>query len=129
MNMSSGSGRFLAITAAAAMLSAAAFAGHKSSQNVVISTGSRFANGDAGHVHNSSDTVQYIMCRSFGTSGACFARNKDNVVRSCSTTSSSMLNGIRSITSESYIYFQWDEDGVCTSITVENGSVARPKQP
>ena len=126
--MNSRSGRFFVIAAAAAMLSATAFAGHKSSQNVVINTGSRFANGDTGHVHNSSDTVQYIMCRSFGTSGSCYARNKDDVSRSCSTTSSSMLNTIRSINSESYVYFQWDADGNCTAITVENGSVARPKE-
>jgi hypothetical protein len=50
------------------------------------------------------------------------------VARSCSTTNGTLLNNIRSINSDSYIYFKWNEDGVCTTITVEHGSVTRTKE-
>jgi hypothetical protein len=127
MNMRSRSSSWF-IAVAAAVLSTTAFAGFKSSQNVVISTGSMFANGDAGYVHNSSDGDQYIMCRISGSTGYCYARNRDQVSRSCSTTNSGLLNAIRAINGDSYIYFKWNDDGVCTSLTVENGSVARTKE-
>jgi len=125
--MRSGSGRSIAVALAAAVLSTTAFAGFKSGQNVVISTGSRFANGDAGYVYRSDDTVQYIVCRASNSTGSCYARNRDGVTRSCSTTSSTLLANIRSMNGDSYIYFKWDEDGTCTTVTVENGSTTRPK--
>jgi hypothetical protein len=118
----------MSVVLAAAVLSSTAIAGFKSSQNVVISTGSMFANGDVGTVHNSSDGDQYIMCRITGSTGTCYARNRDQVARSCSTTSSTLVNTIRFINGDSYIYFKWNADGVCTTITVENGSVARTKE-
>jgi len=120
--------RSWSVALAAAVLSSTAMAGLKSSQNVVINTGSMFANGDSGFVHNSSDGDQYIFCRISGSTGTCYARNRDQVSRSCSTTNSTLLNNIRYIHGDSYIYFKWNDDGVCTTITVENGSVTRPKE-
>jgi hypothetical protein len=127
MNMRSGL-RFWSIALVAAALSSAAIAGTKSGQHVVLSTAGMYANGDSGYVHNSSDGDQYIFCRITGSTGNCYARNRDQVSRSCSTTNSTLVNTIRYIHGDSYIYFKWNEDGVCTSITVENGSMTRPKE-
>ena len=118
----------LSAVLAAAALCPAAFAGDQSAQNVVIISAASAALGDVGHVHNSPDDVQYIGCEISGSSGTCHARDKSGQTRSCTTTNATHLNTILSVTSDSYIYFRWNSEGLCAAVKVENGSMGRPKE-
>jgi hypothetical protein len=123
--------RRAAIAAAAVGLlaSTAAFAGHLSGQSVVISDGQRLANGDLGFVHNSSDRVQYIGCQLGTGFGYCYAMNKAGINRTCFTFDPAMISTLRSLKSDSYLVFKWNDSGACTNVSVLNGSHAAPKQP
>ena len=108
-------------------LSASAWAGFHTGQQVVISDPGMFANGDLGYVHNTPDLIQYIGCTSYGTSAQCMARNLAGVLRSCSTANPAMLASIHSLNGDSHLYFGWNAAGQCTFVNVRNASYTEEK--
>ena len=119
--------RILGAALVAGALATTAFAGMKTSQQVVIVDANKFANGELGHVRNTADSVQYIGCTIKGTAGSCTARNSAGLTRSCSTTEAKWLATIAAVNGDTYLYFRWDTDGKCNLIIVENNSTPAPK--
>jgi hypothetical protein len=121
--------------ASAVLMSSAAFAGFRSGTDVVINDASRWAYGDLGQVHNSSDRTQLIGCYNTinfaGWDGGCYAQNTSGVWRSCYTTDPNMMASVmatlRSVSGNSYLTFTWDGAGRCTDLSVENDSMTSPK--
>jgi hypothetical protein len=122
--------RRAAIAAASVGLLAStlAFAGQLSGQHVVIFDPNHLANGDLGYVHNSSDRVEYIGCQLGGGFGYCYAMNSDGISRTCFTVDPATIRAIRSLKSDSYLVFVWDDSGTCTNVYVDNGSITEPKK-
>ena len=110
-------------------------AGLKTSQAVVIVTTptTRLANADLGFAHNTANNVEQISCTvSTNTSSAsvsCFARNSEGLTVSCLSTDPDLVAAARSLSSDSYLIFRWNDEGQCTNITVRQGSASRPKAP
>jgi hypothetical protein len=116
------------------LVPALGLAGFKQGQSVVIvdnadSTG--FANADMASAHNSADSVQYIGCTVYGSTGgtsvSCIARALDGRSRSCFTTNANMIQAAANIDSDGYLIFYWNAAGQCTSISAANGSYLHPK--
>jgi len=114
--------------AGALLSSTAAFAGWRSSQEVVIWDVLSFANGDVSYASNTADTGQRIECESKGGSGYCLAEDQTGLTRQCSTSDSDLLAVIRSLKNDSYLSFSWDTNGHCTNIRVDNSSYTVPKK-
>jgi len=104
-----------------------AYAGLHTMIPVTINDPAMFANGDVSFVHNTPDSTQFIFCVSQGTSANCLARDLAGLVRSCSTANPAHLAAIHSIGTSSFLLFQWNEAGQCTSVTVRTGSLTVPK--
>jgi hypothetical protein len=106
-----------------------AFAGLKSSQEVIISTSALkpYATGDVGYVRNTLDSTQYIGCEYTATAGDCFAVNSAGLYKTCSTTDPALLEVMHSINGDSNLFFSWNTDGTCKSIRVEQDSMPAPK--
>lgn len=114
----------------ALVASAAALAGFKTGQSVVISDSGQFANGDLGYVRNTPDSTEYIGCYNWSNTQAyCFARDANGNSRSCSTTFADFVAVARSLNGDSYLYFQWDSNGQCVFVEVGTGSFTAPKAP
>lgn len=120
---------FVATLAAAGLIAVAATAsaGLRWGYQVSISDTSRYALGDLSATRGTADGVQYIGCyHNTSNNGSCYATNAAGLSRSCSTSNPAHLAVIRSIASESYLYFQWNTDGTCNYILVDNGSRFKP---
>jgi len=108
---------------------ASAFAGNKTSYEVVISTTGikPYASGDLGYVRNTADFTQYIGCETTATLGGCYAVNAAGLYKSCTTTDAALIDLIRSINGDGNLFFSWNPDGTCKGIRVRNDSLAAPK--
>jgi hypothetical protein len=110
------------------------YAGTKTSATVTVSTASRYAYGSMASARSSSDANQYIGCVTQGHAGGailavCSARNSAGVAASCSSTSSAVIQSVTNQTDHSWIRFEWDANGVCTFVTVNNSSQYAPLVP
>lgn len=124
-------GLAIGFTCALATITGAAMAGSYMGYQVGINDTYKFAVGSIATTRNTPDTVQYIGCyHNAYTTGAsygnCYAVNNAGVSRTCYTTNANMIDTIRSIADDSYIYFQWNTDGTCSYILVDKGSRFRP---
>src|SRR5690349_3117484 len=97
--------RIFVTTLTAAALSASAFAGFRTAQQVVMSDEKKLANGDLGYVHQTSDDVQYIGCFVAGDEGYCFARNRAGVTRSCWSNDARWVRAMAAVSSDTYLIF------------------------
>jgi hypothetical protein len=113
---------------AAALLSTAtiAIAGSRLVYQVGINDASRYAVGTMTDARGSADASQSIGCYHNTGFASCYATNNLGLSRSCTTTNTALIEVIRSISSESYIYFQWNTDGTCSYVFVDNGSRWKP---
>ena len=91
-----------------------------------VTIGSNYAYGAIADARGSADTRQSIGCWENNDGASCSAVNSTGTYRSCYTTDPTMRSLIRSIGSESYIYFIFDTSGSCSYIYVENTSVFKP---
>ncbi|MGE6756774.1 hypothetical protein ACQKGO_02075 [Corallococcus interemptor] len=112
----------------------AAYAGAKSSFNVVVNTSIRYAEGAQGTARNSADAVQRIYCRTNADSAGnesvrCYAVNSANVTATCFSTLPAHVRSAQSAGDASFIYFTWDASGICRSLDVLKGSHLEPKAP
>jgi len=123
--------RRAAIAAASVGLlaSTSAFAGQLSGQSVVVVDSQRVAFGDLGFVHNSSDRVEYIGCQLGGGFGYCYAMDSAGINRTCFTFDPAKIRTLRSLKSDSYLLFEWDDSGTCTIVQVINDSSSPPMKP
>lgn len=119
---------FMSAAALAALLSVAAIAqaGTRWAYQVSINDGSRYAVGTMTDARGSADYNQSIGCYHNTASATCYATNSAGLSRSCTTSNVAMIDVIRSISSESYIYFMWNTDGTCNYVLVENSSRWKP---
>lgn len=118
----------------AVLVGAAAWAGHKSYNPVVVTSSS--ASGSLGNARNSTDTQQYIGCTIYAYTGGtpyvfCFANAASTgyAYVSCSSYDPAIVDAARAINGDSYIQFAFNTSGTCTSLYVLNGSHAEPKKP
>ena len=118
----------------ALMASTAAWAGLKASGLVRINTVTRNANGSYGSARASADQDQYISCsvvaHSSGSSQViCEANDVNNTFAACTTSVPAMVAAVSSQSGDSFISFNWDASGACTTIYITNGSYVAPLQP
>jgi hypothetical protein len=116
--------RIFVTTLTAAALSASAFAGFRTAQQVVMSDEKKLANGDLGYVHQTSDDVQYIGCFVAGDEGYCFARNLAGDTRSCWSNEAKWVSAMAAVGSDTHLTFYWNDGGYCTFVSAVNGSLA-----
>jgi hypothetical protein len=113
---------------------AIATAGEKYSANVVINQNVPYANGSMGAARNSRDSNQAIGCyyTTNGpgkTAGYCWARDAAGTHAGCKWFDDSILEKVvATMTSDSFIHFNWDQYYMCTRITVQNASQYEPKK-
>lgn len=104
-----------------------AFAGARvGPYTVTINDASRIAYGAFADARATADTQQWIGCYYNASSGSCAATNAAGTSRTCTTTNAALLEVIRTLTPESYVYFQWNTDGTCSYVLVENSSRFKP---
>ena len=126
-----------ALLAAVTTTAGVAHAGFKSFYAATVvknADGSGRAYGSMGTARNSANNVEYVICYTQGWAtgtahGTCLVRNSASEVAMCSATSDSQLNAIRSASTDSYVYFDFDTTGACTYLYVANGSSHEPKVP
>jgi hypothetical protein len=93
-----------------------------------------YANGGMGAARNSKDSNQNIGCyvSTNGpghTAGYCWARNAQGQHAGCKWFDNLIYERIvGSMTSDSFIHFNWDANYDCTRITVQNASAYEPKK-
>jgi hypothetical protein len=136
--------RFLAIgssiTGVGLVLAPTADAGNRATpQNVFVqlnADGSGFAFGAQGDARNSTgDSNQDIGCVTWLVPGAgaigCSATDPKGKTQSCWASSSFLgFAGeiVSSLTSDSYIYFSWDTNGLCSGLQIFTNSRLQPKK-
>lgn len=119
--------RHAILAAALCVIATFAHAGQRiGPYQVYVNDAARYANGSIPDARASVDAVQWIGCYNNAGYGNCSAVTSAGVSRSCSTGNAAMIDTIRSIGPESYIYFQWNADGTCNYILVENSSRFKP---
>jgi hypothetical protein len=116
---------FIAL-ALVALAAGNATAGQRLVYPVNVNDTSRFANGAVADARGSADAQQSIGCYHNQYTASCFATTAAGISRSCSTGNAALIEVARSVGPESYIYFQWNTDGTCNYILVENGSRFKP---
>lgn len=109
-----------------ALAAGTATAGQRFVYPVNVNDASRFANGAVADARGSADTQQSIGCYTNQYTASCFATTATGLSRSCSTGNAGLIEMARSVGPESYIYFQWNTDGTCNYILVENSSRFKP---
>lgn len=120
--------------------SATAYAGLKFNIPVTLvnSQGSGQAGaayGSLGTARNSGDGTQWIGCEISGYPGApvvgvlCGAQDASGAVAYCYASDPTMVAAAATVTSDSFLRFDWNAGGTCTYIQVRNQSPYAPKAP
>jgi hypothetical protein len=127
-------GAMAAISAASILLtSTSAVAGSKTDFPVFIDDTRMAASGTLGSTRNTNETNSLLGCEvrsdnsGSGSYGFCSARNAAGLERVCSTSNPELVAAMRSLNSDSFVEFDWDSNGQCTFISVDNSSDTAPK--
>jgi hypothetical protein len=122
----------VAALAAMTLVGTTAFAGSKVGYLVQVDTVNRSASGTLPAVRSSADPVEYLSCsiRASGTGliVVCEAQNASGVTGACSTSAANFVQLAGMISGDSHVSFNWNASGICTAMTVDNGSQFAPKQ-
>ncbi|PTL75515.1 hypothetical protein [Vitiosangium sp. GDMCC 1.1324] len=123
----------LGCAVAAILAGSAAWAGSKYGYPVFIDLTQKKAYGTLGAARNSTDAVQLISCDAHaykdGTRRmSCSAKNTSGTYVYCTSTVAGLVDSARSISGDSFIYFEWDTNGECTYLGVGHSSEYAPKQ-
>ncbi|NVJ27046.1 MULTISPECIES: hypothetical protein [Myxococcus] len=124
--------------AVAIIIGTTAWAGNKRAAPVTVtnaSDGTGHAQGSLAGARNSADATQHIGCHlisyAASTGGPvrvlCVANSAAGVYGTCSSTDPVIVEGVRSIGDESYLWFNWDASGQCTYLHVSKISYYEPK--
>lgn len=127
------------ILALIAVTSASAFAGYKSTHNVVIQSNG-ISYGAMGTARNSADSLQYIGCELMASTSwsnlYCRARDSAGNTRMCwndANAHDEMRQAVTAMTDSSWIRFDVDLGAAdptrCTFVNVINSSRYAPPQP
>lgn len=107
-------------------LTAPSFAGTKTNPTVVVNQTARIASGALGSARNSQDNLQFIGCSVIDSTGGafvtCSARDSLGRSASCRSTDVGKVSVASSISSDSWVYFQYDALGNCTYLLVSTSS-------
>jgi hypothetical protein len=80
-------------------------------------------------IYNLTGNNEWFGCqKSSKNSVFCHAKNVDQTVVSCSTTSAYLANAVASISPDARVSFRFDESGKCTNITVTHSSEYEDKK-
>jgi hypothetical protein len=90
-------------------------------------TGAGRAQGALADARASADATQMIGCWTAQDMGICYAVDAAGKSRGCTTHDPAQLAVLRSLTSESMLYINWNPYGTCTGVWVETGSVYKPR--
>jgi len=123
-----------ALLSLSTLSSVTAWAGKRWGTEVVIDAANMKAYGSMGTVRASADAYQEIGCQVQGLTGTpttvvCEAVDSSNRHVQCGTTNPSIVQAAQSIASNSFVSFQWDVHGTCTTLEVFNYSHNDPIQP
>lgn len=118
---------------AGAFAATAAFAGARSTLQVIVNPSGMYALGDLGAAYNSqSNYSEYIGCASNASPGyswgICYATDAAGVSRYCTTDSPDLLASIRHVDGNARLTFTWDANGTCTTISTGQYSFTDPKR-
>jgi len=119
---------------AAALAAGAAFAGSKFTGNghvqiVKNADGSGSASGYLSMIYNMTGNNEWFGCQKSSTSRVfCHAKNLDQTVVDCWTTSPYLANAVSSISPDARVSFRFDSGGKCTNITVTHSSEFEDKK-
>ena len=97
--------------------------------------GSGEADGAIGTARHEDNETSEIGCYiyKYGTSttvrATCYASDAAGNYRVCDTTNSALIDIIRFVGDGTWIIFDWDASGKCTSADMENASGYEPKAP
>jgi len=110
----------------------AAWAGYKGTWPVYVDTLNRTAGGSLGSTRNSTDSSQYIGCYTYAYSSGseyalCIASTSAGAYASCWSSVPQIINVVRSLNGDGYVYFRYDTGGQCTYVEVQNYSTLEPK--
>lgn len=126
--------RLLPMALVLGMISAAgaAWAGFHGSSEVYV--GSGFAVGALGSARNSADGTQYIGCATYGSAGStrsmqCYANDSAGHYGSCSSSDATLVATAGTLSSNSYVTFNWNSSGTCTYLYVVTNSYFPPPGP
>ncbi|MEO8016754.1 MAG: hypothetical protein ABI769_02990 [Pseudomonadota bacterium] len=111
----------------------AAFAGTRSTLQVIVSPSGMYAMGDVGAAYNSTSNYnEYIGCASNASPGyswgICYATDSEGVSRYCTTDSADLLASMRSVDANTRLTFTWDGNGSCTTVSAGQYSFTDPKR-
>ena len=109
-------------------------AGEKLSAPVVVNTVARTASGAMGTARNSADGNQMIGCQvnsgtTFSENVLCSARDAAGNFRSCQSFNATLIQAATAISSNSQLFFAWDVNNACTSLSVTTFSRFEPPLP
>ena len=125
--------RFI-LTAAAALLAGAAFAGSKFTgdghvQIVRNADGSGTASGYLAMIYNYTNNNEWFGCQKSSTNVVfCHAKNQAQDIVDCWATSAYLANAVSSISPDARVSFRFDPNGTCTNITVTHSSEYEDKK-
>jgi hypothetical protein len=110
-----------------------AWAGRKSSTQVVINTTARQANGVLGNTRHSADPLQNIGCQviTTGVTGEqtlveCEARDRANNTLTCSSTNPAFVKVARALPDYGWLFFHTNSAGECIFLQAFVGSPYLP---
>lgn len=120
---------FVAALLGGTLATGSALAGERGDSPIYVDKAQRAASGGLGYVRNAPGSLAYIGCASTLTYLVCYAQNESRQNASCFLSSPSAVaqNLVASVKGDSYLSFNWDQNGVCTDIVVYNDSTLQPK--
>ena len=124
--------------AAILLASASAFAGFKNNHYVTITTSGTHSSvyGSMGTARNSADSLQYIGCEYYATTGhsqiLCSSRTASNQLLYCSSMNPHIMGGVHALVDGALVQFSTDtaiSTWECQSINISGASRYAPPQP
>jgi hypothetical protein len=125
----------MALCVVGTLVATSASAGYRYVVALKVDPVARKVKGSLSDTRNTADNVQYIGCNvgvgigSYSPSIYCVAQDANRVVGSCSTSEQVFVQVLSMLQPDSILSFEWNANGVCTSISVENYSSNAPKAP
>ena len=112
-----------------AALAGSKFTGNGHVQITKNADGSGQASGHIGMIYNMVDNNEWLGCQKSATNAVfCHAKNLDQTVVSCATSSAFLANAVSSISPDARLSFRFDANGKCTNITVTHSSEYEDKR-
>ena len=115
------------------VLAGSSYAGVKVGGQVTVNASA--GSGNVGDARRSASAYEQIGCSTYGYAGAasgytyCWAVDYWNKSVACASTDANIVRAAAAITSFSFISFQLDKNGACTSLDVQNRSSLTPMVP